>query len=236
MKWRNYQGGRRWAVLDDGRIAAEDKPPSNTNLIATTCDWGWVYRTRGKPKSMKQLALDYGPILEEASEEFEVRMMYIMALIAIEANRLHGDRLRFDPRSVREEPGYLSDARTPNKVSPGLMQTLISTANGTNEKYGMFPDNLDRGFDREDLFVPRYSILIGTAYVRTQIDRYEEDERANSIPPDDPVTNMVAAYNAGSVRPTTRNPWGMVTYSPTRIDRFIAWTNDAHEVLFGGSI
>lgn len=230
--YRRYNGGRGWQVLDDGRIVADAPATPAARLDSLPIEGGgYLYRTKGQPLSMHQLWSDYEPIIREASSRFGVRAIHIMALIGIEAGRLPGDRLRFDPRSVREEPGYRDDRRTPNKVSPGLMQTLLSTADQMNRKCLLFDSGAD--LTREDLFVPRYSILLGTAYVRHQIDRFESDEEANDLPADDPIANMVAAYNAGSVRGTSGNDWHLVTYSDHRIDRFIAWANDAHEVLNG---
>lgn len=176
---------------------------------------------------MRQLFADYEPLLREAWCRFGVPEYTLMALIGIEASRLKSDQLRFDPRSIRLEPGYRSDAKTPNRVSPGLMQTLLSTA---QEVLPDVPElQHETLLEREDLFVPRYSILLGAAYVKQQMDRLEPDEEG--LPADDPVLNACAAYNAGSVRYTASNDWHLVTYGTWRVDEFIAWSNDAHTVL-----
>lgn len=54
-----------------------------------------------------------------------------------------------NPKAIRFEPHYKSDEETPNQVSPGLMQTLISTA---REALG------NTGIDRNWLLVPENSI------------------------------------------------------------------------------
>lgn len=63
---------------------------------------------------------DFRPAIEEWAQKFGVPVELIIATISTET--------RGDPAAVRKEPGYISDEHTPNKVSPGLMQTLISTA------------------------------------------------------------------------------------------------------------
>lgn len=232
--WRQYRRGIPWAVLDDGRIVVHEKPDHEAREAGV--DWsgqaggGYVYRTRGAPRSMRQLFRDYGLEIREAAEAFDLPLELIPALIAIEADRLAGDRLRFDPRSIRTEPGYRSDRTTPDRVSPGLMQTLLATAGDMVSRCPWLEESRST-LDREDLFVPRYSISLGGAYVRWQMDRMEDDEEMYGLPPDDPIANAVAAYNAGSVRYTKHNRWHLVAYSPTRIGRFISWWNDAHEVL-----
>jgi len=227
MNWRRYQNGAGWQLAPTGHIMCETEPEAH-GLQGRRLDGhpGWLYRTKGEPKSMRQLLTDFGLELEEASACFELELPLLMACIGIESTRLRGDRLRFDPRCVREEPGYLSDARTPNKVSPGLMQTLLRTAQDMLPRVPYLPDGV---LTREDLFVPRYSIGLGAAYMRWQMDRLESDEEW----PNDPILNCVAAYNAGSVRYTPHNRWHLITYSDTRIDRFIAWHNDALEVING---
>ena len=174
---------------------------------------------------MYNLLKDYGNDIEAASIRFDLPKPLIMSMIGIEAGRVENDRSHFDPRSLRLEPGYVSDAKTPNKVSPGLMQTLLSTADWMNDQYDLYFDveGQKEPPSREDLFIAYRSILAGAAYLRYQADRYD------MIYPD-PVL-LCAAYNAGSIRYTDSNPWHLVTYSDDRIDRCIAFYNDALCVL-----
>ncbi len=227
--WQSYRGGKRWLV-EGHRIACQGPPHADARLTATQVgrDGDGIgerlwYRTKGDPSTMRQLWRDYGLEIAEAAERFRVPRPWIMGLIGIEAARLKQDRGRFDPRSRREEPGYRSDETTPNKVSPGLMQTLLSTARGMEAQYTV----MGHPITAEDLCVPRYSILLGTCYVRHQMDRREDDEP----PGDDPVLNACAAYNAGSVRYDASNDWHLLTYGQTRTDRFVAWVNDSVAVL-----
>src|SRR5207253_652812 len=80
--------------------------------------------------------------------------------------------------AVRLEPGYVSDEQTPHKVSPGLMQTLISTARET----------MQMSFDRSWLLQPGNSILAGSSYIARQA----------SLTGFDPPL-VAAAYNAGKL-------------------------------------
>jgi hypothetical protein len=162
---------------------------------------------------MELLFQDCRNDLDEASERFCVPIAWIMATVSIEATRI-GRTLHFDPQCVREEPGFRSDTETPNRVSPGLMQTLISTAQAMHDRYDL--NDIDRPRTRFDLMSARTSLLHGTAYIAYQMGRYS----------DDPVLSCVAAYNAGSVRDAS-NVWNLRTYSDTRVDKWLAFHNDA---------
>jgi len=192
-EWHNKYGGRYWRVTSEG---------------IETKDAGYL-RTRGKPTTMCTLWEDYGEHIQLASFELNVPVDVVAAMIPIEAVRRDG---HYDPRSIREEPGYTSDEETPHRVSPGLMQTLISTATSMARKYDLIdPEEINR----ELLFDPHWSILLGTAYLAHQIERYGVD------PP-----LICSGYNAGSVRKTTRNSWHLIAYGKTRIDRYVSWFND----------
>ncbi len=86
--------------------------------------------------------------------------------------------------AVREEPGYISDEETPQRVSPGLMQTLIGTA---REALG------DPSLNRARLLDPAVSLLAGAAVVQRQA---VSGRRPTGFDP--PL--VCIAYNAGSLR------------------------------------
>jgi len=231
MKWNSYKGGQRWARLESGAIASDSPPvPAFASIVREP---GVVeYRTKGDPSTAWAALQDYGSAMRAASLRFNVPVPVIFGMMAIEATRQGADRSHFNPRSLRLEPGYVSDEKTPNKVSPGLMQTLISTAREANVKSGLYWDfdrNLER-ITREDLFIPERSIMLGAAYMRYQINRKEPDEAG--FDDDDPVL-LCSAYNAGSVRETSSNPWRLLTYGADRMDKFIAYHNDMVAVLAG---
>lgn len=225
--WTRYaENFRGWCVTEDGYILASTKSSIRGIESIPRPDESWLYRTKGHPSTMEQLLADYGPIIREASELFNVPVQTICGMIAIEASRMKTDKRRFDPRSIRLEPGYESDKHTPHRVSPGLGQTLLTTANQMLKKVPEFSHEV--AVDRQDLFIPNYSIKLSTAYIRHQMDRFESDEVGN---PEDPIFNAVAAYNAGSVKPSNNNPWGLLTHAEGRIDKFIAYSNDARTLL-----
>jgi hypothetical protein len=231
VQFVRYHAGRGWLYDRElGLILAEE--PSDVPYITSEKPWtattAWIYRTAGEPSSMRHLLVDFGLELREAAAQFDISLPVLMAMIGIEATRLKGDRVRFNPRCVREEPGYRSDEHTPDKVSPGLAQTLLSTAQEMLPQCQQLPQGR---LTREDLFVPRYSILLGAAYIRKQINRFEKDEAESGALPDDPVFNACAAYNAGSVRQDLSNHWHLRTYGEARVDKFIAYHNDAFEVV-----
>lgn len=198
-----FEGGKRWRLTPEG-IEVEGEG---------------VTRSRGEPVTVTTLWEDYGEDILHASWEVDCPVDMVVAMIPIEAVRIKGSR-SFDPLSNRFEPGYISDEETPHRRSPGLMQTLISTADRMAKKIG-----LDKEVTTDLLFDPFYSILLGGAYITHQIGRYGAD----------PVL-ICGAYNAGSVRKTSKNDWKIVTYGPTRMDRYITWYNDFHAAVREGLI
>ncbi len=112
---------------------------------------------------------------------------------------------------MREEPGYVSDQANPDKVSPGLMQTLISTARQVLA---------DPSIDRHWLFEPGNAIRAGTAYITSQW------KVTNLDPP-----KVACAYNSGGVyyNGSSANCWKMRQYpigTQEHADRFVKWFND----------
>jgi hypothetical protein len=162
-----------------------------------------VERTGGEPQTVRRVWDQFGGAIETWSGRFGVPAELIVATICTES--------RGDPHSVREEPGYRSDAATPDRVSPGLMQTLITTARNALQ---------DNSVDREWLLEPGNSIQAGTAYIASQMTR------TNLDPP-----KVACAYNAGGIYPNDGpdNRWKMRQYpigSGAHADRFVRWFND----------
>jgi hypothetical protein len=92
------------------------------------------------------------------------------------------------------------------------MQTLISTAKDMARRYNLLDPGL---ITSELLYDPFYSILLGTAFLARQIERYGPD----------PIL-LCAAYNAGSVRKHDENLWHLRVHGPTRMDRYASFFND----------
>ena len=177
-----------WQLAAEGVIIENKRPPETSG---------------GEPKTVRSVWQRFRAPLEEWSQKFGVPMELIIATICTET--------RGDPDAVREEPGYVSDEKTPHKVSPGLMQTLISTARKT-----LAIDSIDR----EWLLKPENSIRAGTAYIASQWTSTSFD------PP-----KVGCAYNAGGIyyNQSDANRWKMRQYpinSADHADRFVKWFND----------
>jgi hypothetical protein len=176
-----------------------------------------VERTRGAPTTVKRVWDDFGGSIERWAGHYGVPAELILATICTESDGR--------PDRVRLEPGYLSDDRTPDKISPGLMQTLISTAGWMMEN-----ENIDETIGRSWLLEPDNSIRVGAAYIAHQKEKTDFD------PP-----RVACAYNAGSVIKQTggANRWKMRQYpigTPEHADRFVKWFNDFFSLLVSGEI
>ena len=157
----------------------------------------------GDPQTVRRVWRDFKIPIKEWSLKFGVPAELIIATICTES---YGK-----PESLRKEPGYISDDETPQKISLGLMQTLLSTAAATLR--------LD-GIDRNWLIQPENSIRAGTGYIAQQWRSTHFD------PP-----KVACAYNAGGIyynnSPTNR--WKMRQYpisSAKHADRFVKWFNE----------
>lgn len=169
---------------------------------------GGIERTKGKPATVASIWARYKSHILTASARTGVPVELIIATIATES--------RGDAEALRKEPGYKSDNATPHRVSPGLMQTLISTARSTLG---------DKSIGRAWLMRPGNSILAGASYIAQQ---------AGSTKLDPPC--VAAAYNAGAVylQKGEANRWKMRQYpigTGHHCDRFVLWFNDAMAVL-----
>ncbi len=167
-----------------------------------------IERTPGAPITTAKIWDDYGDSINDWASHFNVPCVVIVATIATESSG-HAN-------VVRKEPGYISDSATPHKISPGLMQTLISTARGTLN---------DSSIDRAWLLDPNHSIQAGTSYIAGHRSKTLLD------PP-----KVACAYNAGNLLENTgpNNRWKMRQYpigTSAHCDRFVKWFNDAVEVL-----
>jgi hypothetical protein len=189
-------GSRRWRLQGDG-VAVDGRVP----------------RTGGAPKTAGDTWRNYRAAFERCAAAYGVPVELLVAIACTES----GGRADL----VREEPGYVDDLSTPNRVSPGLMQTLISTARSATN---------DPSLDRAALLVPDASVRAAACYVKQQAVRTRLG--TNFDPP------LVAiAYNAGSLRAAGDNPWGLVqTLRDARqqifhADAYVEYFNDCFAVL-----
>lgn len=163
----------------------------------------------GQPATVTRVVSELRAPLVQWSEAFGVPMELIVATICTESSG------KLDIKA-REEPGYISDEETPHRVSPGIMQTLISTARAALG---------NPAIDRAWLEQPANSIQAGTAYIASQW------KVTNFDPP-----KVSCAYNAGGVyyNDGDSNHWKMRQYpigTSSHADRFVKWFNDCIIVL-----
>jgi hypothetical protein len=189
------QGRHRWRLTPRGiEVAGEDGPrrsPAAPRLAAACWD-------------------RHGAAMGEAARRFGVPVELLLATALTESGG--------NAAAVREEPGFTSDAQTPHRVSPGLMQTLISTA---REVLG------DPTLDRARLLDPATSIAAGAAMIRRQT-------MGGRMPTGFDPPLVAIAYNAGSLRPSrdATDPWGLVQ---TRRGSG-AWHADSFSAFFGDAL
>jgi hypothetical protein len=193
------RGGVSWAVLPDG-ISIDGAAPVGT---------------AGPPETVRRVLGWFGPAIEAASDVFGVPKAVLVAIICNESAGGVTD-LEQVQTARREEPGYVSEHATPDRVSVGCCQTLVSTARAALMRPAL---------SALDLCVPETSILAAAGYIASQ-------RRVTQF---DPVL-IAAAYNAGGLHPEpiSVNRWGLRCYplnTGQYIDRFVLWYNDAVAVL-----
>ncbi len=187
MAAHGYQDSVAWALTGAGiAIAGAPARGSGGQLVTVRTIWS-----------------KFGPPAARWAEHFRIPVELIVATIATES--------RGDAAAVRLEPGYVDDDATPDKVSPGLMQTLIATA-----REALRRDDIDRAW----LLDPDNSIQAGTAFIDRQ-------RRLTLLDP----PKVACAYNAGGLYhdPSAANRWKMREFPLGRSshgDRFVQWFND----------
>lgn len=191
-------GTRRWRLTAAGLLLEGEAEPR---------------RTPGTPRTAAGCWDRFRAPMQAAAQRFGVPVELLLATACTES----GGRAE----AVREEPGFVSDRETPHRVSPGLMQTLISTA---REVLG------DPTLDRARLLEPAVSLAAGAALIRRQAI-------SGKLPTGFDPPLVAIAYNAGSLRvaEAPENPWGLVqTRRDARhwhADGFLAFLNDGFAVL-----
>ena len=168
---------------------------------------------RGGAATVARCWAQHGPAMCRTAAARQVPVELLLATACTESGG------RAD--AVREEPGYLDDASTPMRVSPGLMQTLIGTAREALA---------DPKIDRAALLRPETSLAAGAALIRRQA-------MGGRVPTGFDPPLVAIAYNAGSLR-AADNPWGMVQTNRGgghwHADAFVEYFNEACAVVDGG--
>lgn len=244
-EWKQYNGGKRWRKLSTGHYEVEGQG---------------VIRTAGRPLTMIYLVREWGEAIMFAADVAGIPREYLAAMITVEAarnrnspldeswstakrlrrfagdvwRRVFGDeatwrkhnRLRFDPISLRFEPGYVNIYDTPGRVSASLGQVLYSTARAMARKHELKlmltieGRELDLSDSTALIFEPHLCLVAAALYMRDRMDVHGDD-----------LVLLTGSYNAGSLKPSSSNPYGMLTYHAHRTDACIRYYNDALDPL-----
>ena len=199
--WTSRYGGLAWRVTPQG----------------VEIQGAGLMRTKGEPRTMRMYWAWWASHYLAASRATGVPVPLLLMTSATENGAFRLDRETMEPHvtPVRQEPGYVNDARTPNRISVGPCHLLISTGRGAMG---------DPTINRAWLMDRGNNIMAAAKYIAGQ-------RGATNL---DPIL-VSAAYNAGSVReakPGTRyfNRWHVVSYG-NHLDRAGAWYGDALAVL-----
>jgi len=196
LDWHQYdEEGPTWKVDNRGIVEKDEEGRLS------------IPRTVGAPITAMRIMNNFGDAITHWSNELSVPVDIIIGCIATETGGKETAR--------REEPGYTSDAETPHRVSVGLMQTLISTAQS------MCPEDT---VTSEWLEVPYNSIKAGVRYIKEQF------RKTNYDPP-----LVACAYNAGGLyrQNGEKNRWKLRQYpigTGKHADRFCKYYNDSMSI------
>jgi hypothetical protein len=189
--FHTFEDSIRWRLAPDG----------------VEVDGSGVERTKGAPNTVTRVWEAYAADINRTARARRVPCELIIATVCTESGG--------KADAVRLEPGYKSDEATPNKVSPGLTQTLISTAS----------EVMGRKVDRQWLLYPCNAIEAGAIYIARQ------SKQTGFDPP-----LVAAAYNAGALKHQDgkNNRWKLRQFpigASAHCDRFVQFFNDAVYVL-----
>jgi hypothetical protein len=202
LDWhQHYEDGPTWRISREGMIVGIHRPGITIKNIP---------RSKGEPQTVRRIMADHGKIVKLWAEEYGVPLDIIVACIATETGGA--------PAARRQEPGWITDKLTPHRVSTGLMQTLISTAQR------MVPDAVVTSKWLEN---PYNSIKAGVAYIKHQSKKTKFD------PP-----LVASAYNAGGLyrQNGEKNDWKLRNYpigTSKHVDRFVEFFNDSFSQDWG---
>ncbi|MCP4401011.1 MAG: transglycosylase SLT domain-containing protein [bacterium] len=205
--WHNYGGGKVWWRLTKSGIEVKGK-----GLIESS-----KYTKRAGEIWQK-----YQEAISTASKKYSVPISVIIATISTESSgdaKAYRHEAAFYRRYIKNKIQWKNNPyhNSPRRISSsyGLMQIMYTTAYSVGF----------RG-EPEDLYDSMVSVDAGAAYIASafQVKQHGWD------PP-----KIGCAYNAGSVRPTAKNLWGM-HYHPGHLDRWIPAYNGALKILEGSEV
>jgi hypothetical protein len=191
QRWHSYRRSVRWRLTKRGLVLCGHhlviKPRERYRLDLVADAWE-----------------RYGPLIRAAAQYYRVPAELIIAVMVNESG--------LKPKAHQKYRGYVSDDKTPHRISVGLGATLISTA-----RYMLKNDDIGRHW----LAKPANAIRMIGVYLNR---RY----RLTGFDP--PKT--AAAYNAGSIYAddSRGNRWRMRNYPLHHgiyIDHFVVVANEA---------
>ena len=200
--WHNYGGGKVWWRVTEKGIEVKGKGLLESSKYT---------------KRSGEIWQKYQGAIRTASEKYSVPIPVIIATISTESSgdaKAYRHEAAFYRRYIKNKSQWKNNPyhHSPRRISSsyGLMQIMYTTAYSVGF----------RG-EPEDLYDPTVNVDAGSAYIASafQIKQHGWD------PP-----KIACAYNAGSVRPTSKNLWGM-HYHPGHLDRWIPAYNGALKIL-----
>ena len=216
--WHNIFEGRKWRYDEKG-IYVRDNGKSSGPL-----------RTAGEPITCRAVWTHFADEMINASKRYDVPLALIMMTIATETS--FARQFGFTgPYTFRWESHVKVDDVSPplwGDYSAGPMQTLATTARWIirtqSLEYDPFTVAPVYTFQPEppatlELYEPDINIDIGAAEIKQRINKTG----------DDPIL-VAAAYNAGGIYKSTKNPWHLRSYG-NHLDRAASWYGDACAVL-----
>jgi hypothetical protein len=128
---------------------------------------------------------------------------------------------------VRKEPGYAGPVSTPDRISVGAHHMLLST--------GLEMQNLSgaRGNARTEAITGLVTGLAADSAFAAELALTYFSRRRARHQLEPPL--MAAVYNAGSLRPSSKNPWNLVQYGE-HIDRWVAYYNTSRSLASAQAI
>jgi peptidoglycan L-alanyl-D-glutamate endopeptidase CwlK len=215
-------GGQSWRV--DGRgvfLAGAPAAPQ---------------RTPGTPQTASRIVELYGSPIAKAAAKYGLAPELLVMTIATETAAFRQsdftgpDTFRWEAHFRLRNTGDASvDGRETGDYSAGPMQVMADTARGVNrqENLGYDAETVFRFFRNKPskppatlgLYDPAVCIDVGACCIRRQLAETEGN----------PVL-VAAAYNAGSLRASGTNLWGIHAHGD-HLDRACRWFGDACEVL-----
>ncbi|PID56443.1 hypothetical protein CSB45_11360 [candidate division KSB3 bacterium] len=200
--WHNYGSGTIWWRNSDNGIEVKGQGLVESAKYAEQAADIWQ---------------KYQTAIITASEKYSVAIPVIIATVVTESSgdaKAYRHEAAFYRRYIKKNAFWKNNPyyKAPRRISSsyGLMQIMYTTAYAVGF----------RGTP-EDLYDPAVNIDAGAAYMASafQVRQHGWD------PP-----KIACAYNAGSVRPTAQNRWGMY-YHPGHLDRWIPSYNAALKIL-----